>query len=131
MEDFYADALKQDARWLRDPELVREYMRLFGEMQGSRRLLRRLLRENGEGSPAAQSTVVYVKLINTVLKKNVGLFMLKAQGLDGQLDRPGLDETMSDPYFVYITAFGGTIAGGSNEIMRNILSERVLGMPRL
>jgi len=32
--------------------------------------------------------------------------------------------------FTYLTACGGTIAGGSNEIMRNIVAERVLGMPK-
>jgi alkylation response protein AidB-like acyl-CoA dehydrogenase len=38
---------------------------------------------------------------------------------------------LDDPIFTYITAFGDTIAGGSNEIMRNLIAERVLGMPRI
>ena len=43
---------------------------------------------------------------------------------------PGFDELSLDPMFTYMTALGGTIAGGSNEIMRNLIAERVLDMPR-
>jgi alkylation response protein AidB-like acyl-CoA dehydrogenase len=35
-----------------------------------------------------------------------------------------------EPTDMYVSSFGGTIAGGSNEIMRNLLAERILHMPR-
>ena len=130
MEDFHAEAVRQDAAWLDDDELRRDFMRLFMEMQGCRRLMRRLLRQTEAGSPAAAATVPYVKLINTELRKHVGEFMVRANGLDAHNYVPGFDELSMDPMFTYLTALGGTIAGGSNEIMRNLIAERVLDMPR-
>jgi alkylation response protein AidB-like acyl-CoA dehydrogenase len=42
-------------------------------------------------------------------------------GEDVQVDNPGT---------TWLGARGGTIAGGSNEMQRNIISERLLGLPR-
>ncbi|HKQ83366.1 MAG TPA: acyl-CoA dehydrogenase family protein [Steroidobacteraceae bacterium] len=130
MEDFHADALKAQAAWLQDDELRREFMRLFAEVQGCRRLMRKLLEQSSSGSPAAATTVPYVKLINTELRRNVGDFMIRAIGPEAQCYVAGFDELSTDPTFTYLTAMGGTIAGGSNEIMRNIIAERVLNMPK-
>jgi alkylation response protein AidB-like acyl-CoA dehydrogenase len=40
---------------------------------------------------------------------------------------PDSDETWMERYFI---TFGGTISAGSSEIQRNIIAEKVLGLPR-
>lgn len=130
MEDFYAQSLKDDAAWLKDDELRREFVRLFAELQGCRRMMRKLLRYTRTGSSEAGTIVPFIKIINTELRKLVGDFMTRAMGPETQHFNPGFDELSSDPMFTYMTGIAGTIAGGSNEIMRNIISERILDMPR-
>ena len=133
VERFLASAVREDAAWLRDAGMRREFMRLFGEVQACRRFYRKLLKETREHSPMLAATVPQIKIINTVLRKEYSAFATRAQGLEGQFM---VEEKLvrgvegSQPLFNYISSFAGTIAGGSNEIMRNILSERILGMPK-
>lgn len=129
VEDFYRQALVEDAEWLKDAQLRREFMRYLGEIQACRKLFRQLLRETGEMSPAQAATVPQVKVINTTLRQNVTDFMQRIKGLDAQVFVESAEKG-DTPVSSYITSYAGTIAGGSNEIMRNIIAERVLGMPK-
>jgi alkylation response protein AidB-like acyl-CoA dehydrogenase len=130
MEEFYADALRKDAGWLKNSAMTREFARLFAAMQGCRRLLRRLLRETEAELPSVPETVIYVKIITTALQQEIGDFMMRAMGLGGQFYSDITPDMPIDPIDIYVSSFGGTIAGGSNEIMRNVLAERILHMPR-
>ena len=128
LESYFANAVKTGAAWLQDVEMVREFTRLFGEMQACRRLLRRLLRENEVESPNAAVTVVHVKVVFSQLRRKVGDFLTRVGDFEGQ--RFFMGEGLSNPVMAYIDSYALTIAGGSNEIMRNIFAERVLGMPK-
>lgn len=131
LEDFYHSALECKASWLGDDELRRAFVANLATLQASRRLLRRLLKESEQELPESERTAVLVKTVNSTLLKDIARFMLQTQQIEGQRDRGGMDEILDDAMFRYIGAFGQTIGGGTNEIMRNIIAERHLGMPRL
>jgi alkylation response protein AidB-like acyl-CoA dehydrogenase len=130
IENYYSRALREDASWLQDDQLRREFMQLFAEMQAGRRLIRQLLKENEGTASSASMTPAFVKLTGTALRKRVGSLMVKIAAIDGQRFETGVEETAENPMYEYISSFGGAIAAGSNEIMRNIIAERGLGMPR-
>ncbi len=71
------------------------------------------------------------KLVKTEYMQKIAEFAVKIQG-----GHAGLYE--GDPYAIadgfwqryYMNSFGGTIGGGTSEVLRNIISERLVGLPR-
>jgi alkylation response protein AidB-like acyl-CoA dehydrogenase len=74
------------------------------------------------GAPGAEHSVI--KLAWSLGTQAVGSTYLAALGLDG-ISGAGTPAQQD-----YLRSRAATIAGGTTEIMRNILAERVLGMPR-
>ena len=64
------------------------------------------------------------KMIGGPLRQEMAQFGMELQGSAGTL----MDEEFGCQ-LSYLSAPGGRIAGGTDEIMRNILAERVLGLP--
>jgi alkylation response protein AidB-like acyl-CoA dehydrogenase len=76
-----------------------------------------------------------MKLLGSELEQRLCLTAMEAlgpAGLDVAFERHAYDETEGAPPWArqYLYTFGNTIAGGTSEIQRNIIAQRVLGLPR-
>lgn len=71
------------------------------------------------------------KLLTTELMQDIAQLALEIEGAAGSLYLG--DDNAPDAGkwpLAYMNSFGGTIAAGTSEIQRNILGERVLGLPK-
>jgi len=130
MERVHRDSVAAGLAWTREPELRRRFIQLFGRMQAIRGLLRDLLFSGHEGT-AAMLAAASLKVLSCTLRKDYGAFLTDAFGPQGQIEHDDdSDEIVSGGMFVYLSGFGAMMGGGTNEIMRNIIAERGLGMPK-
>ena len=96
----------------------------------------RTLAKARRGVEATEQSIL--KLLGSEAVRTASLHVFEALGPDG-LDhtRPSAptpplhhDPFTSSWFERYLRSFGGTIAGGTSQIQRNIIAERVLGLPR-
>jgi alkylation response protein AidB-like acyl-CoA dehydrogenase len=130
VEGFFRHALEKDAAWLKDDQLRREFIDQMVELQANRRLLRTLLSTNAYESAAGTMLPSYIKLHGAIFRQEYSSLLARLDGLEGQRFAMGFEEVYFPAMFTYVSSFSWTIAGGSNEIMRNLISERGLEMPR-
>jgi alkylation response protein AidB-like acyl-CoA dehydrogenase len=125
------------ARGLTDDPLVLDW---FGNLVVDDYALRllgyRTLAKARRGVEATEQSIL--KLLGSEAAQSATLDMLEALGPDGlDPDRRSapLDPLHFEPFTAswwdrYLRSFSGTIAGGTSQIQRNIIAERVLGLPR-
>ncbi|HTH28610.1 MAG TPA: acyl-CoA dehydrogenase family protein [Sphingobium sp.] len=125
---------RQGAAWWSDDQYRREFVSVFTDAEALALMIRAMLEENVEHAEiAGQSAPMFIKLFFAKLLHRATELMMRVQGLDGQNMLPDISTNgapsgnwMHD----YVTSWSWSIAGGSNEIMRNLIGERVLGLPR-
>ena len=84
------------------------------------------------------AAVSVLKLLGTEAEQNAARHILEAAGADGLVDPTltasfnpyGLDLYSASWFARYAGTYAGTTAGGTSEIQRNIIAQRVLGLPR-
>ncbi|MCZ2525811.1 acyl-CoA dehydrogenase [Streptomyces sp. SCUT-3] len=118
----------------RTPELHARLMRLWVEAEAQRlaaERLRQQLAAGGVGSEGAGMKLGFARLSQALSGLEVEL--LGAEGLeydDWTMRRPDhVDFTGREAGYRYLRAKGNSIEGGTSEILRNIIAERVLGLP--
>jgi alkylation response protein AidB-like acyl-CoA dehydrogenase len=121
-----------------DASTRRELARLWGEVEAMRLTSLRAAQNMQAGVPGPEGSTG--KLAWADLNKEVTAFTVAMQGLEGATIPEGytLEATSYDTREVervmsrqraFLRARANSIEGGTSEIMRNILGERVLGLP--
>ncbi|OGL14318.1 MAG: hypothetical protein A3K12_02550 [Candidatus Rokubacteria bacterium RIFCSPLOWO2_12_FULL_71_19] len=114
----------------RDPVIRQRLAQLYIDSETLRysnlRILTRLLRGEQPGPEGAASKLFFSETWQRLLELG-----LELQGPYGALWQ-GSDRAVADGWWQFrqLRSRGDTIAGGTSEIMRNILAERVLGLPK-
>jgi alkylation response protein AidB-like acyl-CoA dehydrogenase len=124
---------------LRTPAAHDELMRLWVDAEATRLMGQRLRESLAAGAPGPEGSAA--KLAFARLNQEISGFELDLLGADGlrydgwssdtwTTERPTVvDFVGRSAGYRYLRAKGNSIEGGTSEILRNIISERVLGLP--
>ncbi|QYJ02564.1 acyl-CoA dehydrogenase family protein [Nocardioides panacisoli] len=121
----------------RTPELHDRLMRLWVESEVARLTGSRLRQKLAQGQPGPEGAAM--KLSFARLAQQLSGLELELLGEEGlryssepgwEMVRPDVvDFTGRDAVYRYLRAKGNSIEGGTSEILRNVVAERVLGLP--
>ncbi len=78
-------------------------------------------------TPGPQSSLG--KLVGAAMRQQMASFAIELEAACGMLDDPALAVEDAAWQSAYLGAPGGRLAGGTDEVLRNIIAERVLGLP--
>ena len=119
---------------LRTPGLHDTLLRLWAAAEVARLAGERLRQQLAAGRPGPEGSAA--KLVFARLNQEITGFELELAGADGlryedwTLRRPDTANFYGrDVGYRYLRAKGNSIEGGTSEILRNIIAERVLGLP--
>lgn len=119
---------------LRTPGLHDRLLRLWTDAEVARLASERLRQQLAAGKPGPEGSAA--KLVFARLNQEISAFEVELAGSDGlryddwTMRRPEHANFYSrTPGYRYLRARGNSIEGGTSEILRNIIAERVLGLP--
>ncbi len=124
----------RDRPGLRTPELHGRLMELWVEAEVGRLTGQRLRQKLAVGAPGPEGSAMKLTFARLAQElSGLEVELLGEEGLrydDWTMTRPDLvDFTGRDAGYRYLRAKGNSIEGGTSEILRNIVAERVLGLP--
>jgi alkylation response protein AidB-like acyl-CoA dehydrogenase len=115
------------------PEYRDRLLRLQGEVMASKYHQMRLLTEQAKGIDSGLKRMI-VKLYGTEMGYRLSALAVDVYGAAGLAFDPqpdgGMDDATTSAHVDHMYDLGLIIGGGSNQIQRNIIAERGLGMPR-
>jgi alkylation response protein AidB-like acyl-CoA dehydrogenase len=125
----------RDKPELRTPGLHDRMLRLWADAEVARVAGTRLRQQLAVGQPGPEGSAA--KLVFARLNQEISEFEVELAGADGlryddwTMRRPeGANFFGRNPGFRFLRAKGNSIEGGTSEILRNIVAERVLALPK-
>jgi len=125
----------RDRPELRTAGLHDRMLRLWADAEVTRIAATRLRQQLAAGQPGPEGSAA--KLAFARLNQEISEFEVELAGADGlryddwTMRRPeGANFFGRTPGFRFLRAKGNSIEGGTSEILRNIVAERVLGLPK-
>ena len=129
---YAANAWRQHPE-LRTHELHQRLLSLWAQAEVSRLAGERLRQQLAAGQPGPEGSAA--KLTFARLNQEISGFEVELLGADGlgyddwSMRRDGSSDYTRGAGYRYLRAKGNSIEGGTSEILRNIIAERVLGLP--
>jgi alkylation response protein AidB-like acyl-CoA dehydrogenase len=117
----------------RTPELHQRLLRLWAQSEVARLAAERMRQQLASGQPGPDGSAV--KLTYALLNQEISGFEIELAGADGlryddwTMRRSGSSDYSRGPAYRYLRSKGNSIEGGTSEVLRNIIAERVLGLP--
>jgi alkylation response protein AidB-like acyl-CoA dehydrogenase len=114
-----------------DDEIARRLGRARSEVSGLRAMtLASVSRSAGQPQPGPEASMI--RVLYGELEQRITKLAVDIAGPDGAAEAlvPGLARRRRSWTDEYLWSFQATIAAGSKDIQRNIIGERVLGLPR-
>ena len=120
---------------LRTPGLHDRILRLWADAEVARIAASRLRQQLAAGQPGPEGSAG--KIVFAKLNQEISEFEVELNGADGlryddwTMRRPqGANFFGRTPGFRYLRAKANSIEGGTSEVLRNVVAERVLGLPK-
>ncbi len=115
------------------PALANDYIRQnianwYSQSRGLHNVRMRTLTALSKGqTPGPENSII--KVVSAAKMQDVGTFAMEMEDMGGIVNDPDLAPYQAGFQEQWLWAAGFRIAGGTDEILRNIIAERVLGLP--